>query len=274
MDFVFRSPKGKKGNDAIWVIIDRLTKFALFLPMKMIDSIDKLARLHINEVVWLHGVPMSIISYWDPRFTSQLWPSIQRVFGTSLNISTTFHPQTDEQTERTIQILEDLLRVCVLEFGGNWEDHLPLMEFTYNNSYQVTIGMTPYEALYGKRCRTTVCWEEAGGRSLIGAEIVQMTTEKVKVIKDHMKAAQDRQKSFANKRRRPLEFNVGDRVYLKVVLWKHMLRFGIKGKLAPRYIGPYEVVKRIGPLVYQLALPLHFTKSMMCFMFLCYEKQR
>jgi hypothetical protein len=163
----------------------------------------------------------------------------------SLNMSITFHPQTDGQTERKIQILEDLLRACVLEFGGNWEDYLPLMEFTYNNSYQDTIGMASYEALYGRRCRTPVCWEEVGVRSLIGAEIVQMTTEKVKVIKDRMKAAQDRQKSYVDKQTRPLEFNVGDRVYLKVAPWKHMLRFGMKGKLAPRYIGPYEVVKRI-----------------------------
>jgi hypothetical protein len=160
-------------------------------------------------------------------------------------MSTTFHPQTDGQTERKIQILEDLLRACVLEFGGNWENHLPLMEFTYNNSYQATIGMTTYEALYDRRCQTLVCWEEVGVRSLIGAEIVQMTTEKVKVIKDRMKVAQDRQKSYVDKQRRPLEFNVGDRVYLKVAQWKHMLKFGMKGKLAPRYIEAYEVVKRI-----------------------------
>jgi len=114
-------------------------------------------------------------------------------------MSTAFHPQIDGQTERKIQILEDLLRACVLEFGGNWEDHLPLMEFTYNNSYQATIRMAPYEALYGRRCQALVCWEEVGVRSLIGAEIVQMTTEKVKVIKDCMKVAQDRQKSYVDK---------------------------------------------------------------------------
>jgi len=245
MKFVSSLPKGKKGNDVIWVIIDRLTKPTLFLPMKMTDSIDKLARLYINEVVRMHGVPVSIVSNRNPRFTSRLWLSIQRSLGMSLNMSITFHPQTDGQTERKIQILEDLLRACVLEFGGNWEDYLPLMEFTYNNSYQDTIGMASYEALYGRRCRTPVCWEEVGVRSLIGAEIVQMTTEKVKVIKDRMKAAQDRQKSYVDKQTRPLEFNVGDRVYLKVAPWKHMLRFGMKGKLAPRYIGPYEVVKRI-----------------------------
>jgi hypothetical protein len=163
-----------------------------------------------------------------------------------LNLSTTFHPQTDGQTERTIQTLEDLLRACILEFEGNWEDHLPLVEFTYNNSYQAIVGMAPYEALYGRKYRTPLCWEEVGDRKLNGPEMVQITTERVKIIKDRMKAAQDRQKSYADVRRRPIDFNVGDRVYLKVAPWKHMLRFGMKGKLAPRYIGPYEVIERIG----------------------------
>lgn len=192
MDFVSSLPKGKKGNYAIWVIIDNLTKSSLFLQIKMTDSVDKLARLYLNEVVRLHGVPVSIVSDRDPRFTSRLWPSIQRALGMSLNTSTTFHPQTDRQTKRTIQILEDLLRACILEFGGNWEDHLPLMEFTYNNNYQATIRMALYKALYGRRCRTPVCWEEVGDQSLIGAEIVQMTTKKVMVIKNRMKVAQDR----------------------------------------------------------------------------------
>ena len=122
MDFVTRLPRGKKGNDAIWVVVDRLTKFALFLPMKMTDLVDKLAKLYVNEVIRLHGVPVSIISDRDPRFTSRLWPSLQHAMGTKLNLSTAFHPQTDGQSEKTIQTLEDLLRSCVLEFGGNWEE--------------------------------------------------------------------------------------------------------------------------------------------------------
>jgi len=246
MDFVSSLPKRKRGNNVIWVIVDRLTKSALFLPMRKLDSIDKLTQLYVNEVIRLHGVLVSIVSDRDPRFTSRLWPSIQQALGTRLNLSTTFHPQTDGQTERTIQTLEDLLRACILEFEGNWEDHLPLVEFTYNNSYQAIVGMAPYEALYGRKYRTPLCWEELGDRKLNGLEMVQITTEKVKIIKDRMKAAQDRQKSYADVRRRPIDFNVGDRVYLKVAPWKHMLRFGMKGKLAPRYIGPYEVIERIG----------------------------
>jgi len=120
----------------------------------MTDSVDKLAKLYVNEVIRLHGVPMSIMPERDPRFTSRLWPSLQRALGTKLNLSTTSHPQTDGQSGRTIQTLEDLIGSCVLEFRGNWEDLLPLMEFTYNNSHQATIGMTSYEALYGRKCRT------------------------------------------------------------------------------------------------------------------------
>jgi hypothetical protein len=170
----------------------------------------------VNEVVRLHGVPISIVSDRDPRFTSHLWSSIQRALGTNLSISTAFHPQTDGQSERVIQILEDLLRACALEFGGNWEEHLSLVEFTYNNSYQTTIGMAPFEALYGRKCRTPLCWEEVRDRKLYGAELIQITIEKVRIIKDRMKVAQDRQKKYADIRRRPLEFCPGDKVFLKV----------------------------------------------------------
>jgi hypothetical protein len=180
--------------------------------------------------------------------------------GTEVNLSTAFHPQTDGQSERTIQTLEDLLRSCVLEFGGNWEDLLPLVEFTYNNSYQASIGMAPYEALYGRKCRTPICWDEIGERKLLGPKMVQITTDKVRVIRQRMKEAQDRQKSYSDNRRRPLEFQIGDRVFLKVAPWKGIIRFGMKGKLAPRYIGPFEVIARIGLVAYRLKLPAHLEK--------------
>ena len=157
MDFVVGLPHCKNGYDAIWVIVDRLTKSAHFLPMKNSDSIEKLAELYVKEIVRLHGTPVSIVSDRDPRFTSRFWPSLQRALGTRLHFSTTFHPQTDGQSERTIQTLEDMLRACVLEFKGSWDRHLPLMEFAYNNSYQSSIEMAPYEALYGRKCRTPLC---------------------------------------------------------------------------------------------------------------------
>jgi len=260
MDFVTGLPRGKKGNNAIWVVVDQLTKSALFLPMKMTDLVDKLAKLYVNEVIRLHGVPVSIISDRDPRFTSRLWPCLQQAMETKLNLSMAFHPQTDGQSERTIQTLEDLLRSCMLEFRGNWEDLLPLVEFTYNNSHQNTIGMAPYEALYGRKCRTLICWEEVRERKLLGPEMVQLTTDKVRVIKKRMKEAQDRQKSYADCRRRPLEFQVGDKVFLKVAPWKGIIRFGVKGKLALRYIGPFEIKERIGPIAYQLELLVYLDK--------------
>jgi len=175
MDFVTGLPRTQSSHDAVWVIVDRLTKSAHFLPVRMDYSLERLARLYIYEIVKLHGVPVAIVSDRDPRFTSRFWGSLQRALGTRLNFSTAFHPQTDGQSERVIQILEDMLRACVIEFEGSWDTHLPLIEFAYNNSYQSSIGMPPYEALYGRKCRTPLCWDEVGERKMIGLEIVQQT---------------------------------------------------------------------------------------------------
>ena len=135
MDFVTSLPRTQRQHDAIWVIVDRLTKSAHFLPVNVEDSLEKLAKLYVDEIVRLHGVPVSIVSNRDPRFTSRFWPSLQTALGTRLHFSTAFHPQTDGQSERTIQTLEDMLRACVMEFKGSWDTHLALMEFAYNNSY-------------------------------------------------------------------------------------------------------------------------------------------
>jgi hypothetical protein len=134
MDFVSGLPKRKRGRGVVWIIVDRLTKSTLFLLMKTTDSVNKLAKLYVNGMVRLHGVPISIFFDRDPRFTSRLWPNVQQALRTRLNLSTTYHPQTDGQSERTIHVLEDLLMACILEISSNWEDHLPLVEFTYNNN--------------------------------------------------------------------------------------------------------------------------------------------
>ncbi|KAJ9699024.1 hypothetical protein PVL29_007877 [Vitis rotundifolia] len=255
MDFVIGLPRTRSKKNGVWVIVDRLTKSAHFLAMKTTDSMNSLAKLYIQEIVRLHGIPVSIVSDRDPKFTSQFWQSLQRALGTQLNFSTAFHPQTDGQSERVIQILEDMLRACVLEFGGNWADYLPLAEFAYNNSYQSSIGMAPYEALYGRPCRSPLCWIEMGESRLLGPEIVQETTEKMQLIKEKLKIAQDRQKSYADKRRRPLEFEEGDWVFVKVSSRRGIFRFGKKGKLAPRFVGPFQIDKRVGPVAYKLILP-------------------
>ena len=158
----------------------------------------------MEEIVRLHGVPISLVSDRDPRFTSKFWSSLHDAMGTRLHFSTAFHPHTDGQLERTIRTLEDMLRACVIEFKGNWDTHLSLMEFSYNNSYQSSIGMAPFEALYGPKCRTPVCWDEVGEMRLIGPELVHITLDKIQIVRDKLKIARDRQKSYADKHRRDL----------------------------------------------------------------------
>nr|GEW93750.1 putative reverse transcriptase domain-containing protein [Tanacetum cinerariifolium] len=204
----YKIAKSSGGYDAIWVIVDRLTKSAHFLPIREDYKTEKLARIYINEIVARHGVPVSIISDRDGRFASHLWQALQEVLGTKLHMSTAYHPETDGQSECTIQTLEDMLRSCVMDFGGSWDTHLPLVEFSYNNRES----------------------------QLIGPEIVQETREKIIQIKKRLKTARSRQKSYADKRHKPLEFKVGDRVLLNVSPWKGVIRFGKKGKLAPQKI--------------------------------------
>ncbi|GKB29542.1 putative reverse transcriptase domain-containing protein [Tanacetum coccineum] len=157
MDFVTKLPKSLQGYDTIWVIVDRLTKSAIFTPMRETDSMEKLARMYLKEVVTRHGIPVSIICDRDPRFASNFWRSLQKALGTNLDMSTTYHPQTDGQSDRTIQTLEDMLRACVIDFRNGWVRHLPLVEFYYNNSYHASIKAAPFEALYGRKCRSPVC---------------------------------------------------------------------------------------------------------------------
>nr|GEX28383.1 putative reverse transcriptase domain-containing protein [Tanacetum cinerariifolium] len=194
--------------------------------------------------------------YWWPRIKRDIAIYIiQKSLGTRLDLSTAYHPQTDGQSDLTIQTLKDMLRACVIDFGGSWDVHLPLVEFSYNNSYHSSIRCAPFEALYGRKCRSPVLWAEMGEGSLIGPELVLETIDKVVLIKEKLKAARDHQKRYADKRPKPLEFEVGDRVLLRVSPWKGVVHFGRKGKLAPRYVGPFEILERIGLVAYWLRLP-------------------
>ncbi|KAL0536859.1 hypothetical protein IC582_025822 [Cucumis melo] len=255
MDFITGLPRTLRGFTVIWVVVDRLTKSAHFVPGKSTYTASKWAQLYMSEIVRLHGVPVSIVSDRDARFTSKFWKGLQTAMGTRLDFSTAFHPQTDGQTERLNQVLEDMLRACALEFPGSWDSHLHLMEFAYNNSYQATIGMAPFEALYGRCCRSPVCWGEVGEQRLMGPELVQSTNEAIQKIRSRMHTAQSRQKSYADVRRKDLEFEIGDKVFLKVAPMKGVLRFERRGKLSPRFVGPFEILERIGPVAYRLALP-------------------
>ncbi|GKB80606.1 reverse transcriptase domain-containing protein [Tanacetum coccineum] len=193
----------------------------------VMDFVTKLPRTSIAR----HGVPISIISDRDSRFTSRFWQSTQKALGTRLDMSTAYHPQTDGQSKRTILTLKDMLRACVLEFGGSWDVHLPLVEFSYNNSYHASVRCAPFEALYGKKCRSPIMWAKIGEGQLIGPDLV-----------------------YADKRRKPLVFSVGDYVLLKVSPWKGVVRFGKKGKLAPRFVGPFEIIEKVSPVAYRLDL--------------------
>ena len=157
------------------MIVDRLTKSAHFIPVRIDYSMDRLAELYVDEIVRFHGVSLSIVLDRDLRFTSRFWKELQSALGTKLNFSMAFHPQTDGQSERLIQVLEDMLRGSVMEFSGSWDSYIPLIEFSYNNSFQSSIGMTPYEALDGRKCRTPVCWTELNEHKLIGPDIVKDT---------------------------------------------------------------------------------------------------
>ncbi|GJX95024.1 ribonuclease H-like domain-containing protein [Tanacetum coccineum] len=213
----------------------QIDQISTFLAVRKDFSTEKLARLYTDEIGARHRVPMSIISDRDAWFTSHLWQTFQKALGTRLDMSTAYHPQTDGQSGRIIQMLEDMLRACAIDFGGGWDVHLPLAEFSYNNSYHTSIRCAPFEALYGRKCRSPVLWAEIGEGSLIGPELVQETTDKVVVIKERLQAARDRQKSYADNRRKPLEFE--------------------KDKLALRYVRPFEILERIGPVAYRLRLP-------------------
>ncbi|XP_070046842.1 uncharacterized protein [Nicotiana tomentosiformis] len=239
MDFITGLPRSNRKFDSIWVIVDRLTKSAHFLLVRSTYTAEDYAKLYIKEIVRLHGVPVSIISDRGAQFTAHFWRSFQRGLGTQVNLSTAFHPQTDGQAERTIQTLEDMLRVCVLDFKRSWDEHLPLVEFAYNNSYHSSIQMAPYEALYGRKCRSPIGWFDVGESGLYGPDLVQQAIEKVKLIRERLLTAQSRQKSYSDVRRRDLEFRINDWVFLKVSPMKGVMR----------------IIRRVGQVAYELELP-------------------
>ncbi|GJS38272.1 putative reverse transcriptase domain-containing protein [Tanacetum coccineum] len=190
------------------ITMDFITK----LP-KETDPMERLARMYLKDIVTRHGIPVLIICDRDPRFASNLWRSLKKALGTNLDMIIAYHPQTDGQSERNIQTLEDMLRACVIDFEKGWVNHLPLVEFSYNNSYHASIKAAPFKALYGRKCRSPVCWAE-----------------------------------------------VGDRVMLKVSPWKEVVCFGKRGKLNPRYVGPFKVLEKFGSVAYKLELPKELSR--------------
>ncbi|GKE52560.1 putative reverse transcriptase domain-containing protein, partial [Tanacetum coccineum] len=225
----YQKPSGlltTTGQDTIWVIVDRLTKSAHFLPMREDDTLEKLTRQYLKEVVSRHGVPVLIISDSDGKFTSHFWKSLNKALGTRLDMSTAYHLETDSQSERTIQTLKDIIKAAL------------------------------FEALYGRKCRIPICWVEVGDSQLTGPEIIHETTEKIVQIKSRIQAARNRQKSYVDIRWKPLEFQVGDKVMLKVSPWKGVIHSGKQGKLNPRYIRPFKIIAKKCMADEPLAIPL------------------
>ena len=175
--------------------------------------------------------------------------------GTQVKLSTAFHPQTDGQAERTIQTLDYMLRACVIDFRGSCDDHLPLIEFSYNNNYHSTIGIAPFEEIYGRRCRSPNRWFDVGESFILGPKIIHEALEKVIVITDRFTTAHSRPKSYVDNRKQTLKFDVCDEGYMNILPRKGVMRFRRKGKLSPRYVGPYEILQRVSEVAYELAFP-------------------
>jgi hypothetical protein len=255
MDFIVGLPVTYRRHDAIMVTVDKLTKVAHFSPMQSSYTATSVARVFMKDIVRLHGVPRKIISDRDPVFTSEFWTSLQHALGTQLNFSSAYHPETDGQTERVNQVLEDMLRMYVMDRQTHWEDYLYLVEFAYNNGYHSSLGMSPFQALYGRPCRTPLSWDRLEDRVLLGPEMLQDMEQQVQRIREHLLTAQDRQKKYADAHRIDRQFSVGDKVFLRVRPRKSPIRYGKGSKLAPRFVGPFEILERIGPVAYRLALP-------------------
>src|ERR1041385_7217017 len=190
MDFITGFPKSQRGNNAIFVVIDRLSKVAHFLPVRESITASQLADLYVSRIVALHGVPLEINSDCGSLFTSRFWESFQNAMGTHLSFSTAFPPQSSGQVKRVNQILKDMLRACVISFGKNCEKSLPFAKFAYNNSFQSSMNMAPFELLYGRRCRTPLNWSETGERQFFGPDMIKEAEEKVRIVRDQLKAAQ------------------------------------------------------------------------------------
>jgi hypothetical protein len=228
MDFIVGLSRTRDGYDSIWFIADRLTKVAHFIPVRTTYTGAKLAELYMSRIVCLHGVPKKIVSDRGTQFTSRF--------------SEKLHESLDT-------------RACALKHGGSWDKSLPYTEFSYNNNYQASLKMAPFEALYGRKCRTPLYWSQTGESQLFGTDIVKEAERQVQIIRENLRTARSRQQSYADGKRRDVVFQEGDYVYLKVSPIRGLHRFKVKGKLSPRFIGPFKILERVGDVAYRLELP-------------------
>jgi hypothetical protein len=254
MDFITKLPRENKQHDSIMVVVDKLTKYAHFIPVNLTHKANNIVDVYMRKIARLHGIPKTIVSNKDPKFTSNFWKGLFNGFGTNLNFSTTYHPESDGQTERVNQVIEGMLRMYVMDKPSKWEDYLHFIEFAYNNGYQTSLKMSPFEALCGIKYNTLVSWDNPADRARVGPDLLREMVEQMIKIKQNLKVAQDRKKSYVDKVRTHREFKVGDHVFLKVKANRSSLKLGNFSKLAAHYCGSFEILERIGPVAYMIAL--------------------
>jgi hypothetical protein len=256
MDFIVGLPLTVCKFDSIWVIVDRLTKSTHFIPINTDYNAQRYAEIYIARMLYRHGVSKTIIYDRGSHSIARFWEQLHAFLRTHLIHNSAYHPQMDGQTERVNQILKDIQMACVMEHQGSWDKSLTWAEFSYNNSYQESLKMAPFEVLYGRRCHTPLNWIEPGEKVIFGPDLINEAEATVSHIQFNLKVVKSRQESYANRRHWPLEFEVGDHVYLRVSPMKGVKRFGMKGKLAHCYIGPFPILEKCETMAYKLDLPL------------------
>nr|GEV13626.1 putative reverse transcriptase domain-containing protein [Tanacetum cinerariifolium] len=266
-DILIYSKREEEHAEHLKLIMELLKKEELYAKFSKCEFwLSKVQFFgHVIDSEGIHVDPAKIESIKDwasPKTLTEMHQFLglagyyrQFIEGTQLDMSTDYHPQMDGQGERTIQTLKDMLHACVIDFGNGWDRHLPLIKLSYNNSYHTSIKAALFKALYGRKCRSPVCWAEVGDAQLAGLEIIHETAKKIIQIKKRIQDTHDRQKSYADRRRKPLEFQVGDKVMLKVSPWKGVIHFGKRGKLNPCFIGPFEILAKVGMVAYRFELP-------------------
>jgi hypothetical protein len=242
MDFIIGLPRKNKQHDSIMVVVDKLTKATHFITLKTTHKEVNVFDIYMREVARLHDIPKTIVSNRDPQFTSKFWKGLFKGFKMNLNFDIAYHPESDGKTERVNQVMEDMLRICVMGKPSKWEDYLHLVDFAYNNGYQASLMISLFEAVYGIKCKTPISWDNPFDRAVVGIDFLKEMEEKMLKIKKNLKASQDRKKIYADKKRNHGEFKVGDHVFLKVKANRSSLKLGNCSKFVAIYCGPFEIL--------------------------------